>query len=146
MEIRTATIKDLDDLAVLFIEGYNYHKEGRKDIFLDKDEIKLKDELQKELEKEDVHILMLIDNNKVLGYMNYEIKKRSNLWINEIIITKDYRGRGYSRLLIDKAFEVAREKGLKRVELDCWSFNQNAIDMYKYLGFNEQRVTLEKEV
>ena len=46
-------------------------------------------------------------------------------------------------MLIDKVIEIAKEEKCKRVELDVWSFNNNAIDMYKHIGFDKQREMLE---
>ena len=42
--------------------------------------------------------------------------------------------------------EIAKEEGCKRVEFCCWSFNQNAMNMYKHMGYKEQRVTLEMDL
>ena len=46
-------------------------------------------------------------------------------------------------MLIDKAKTIATENHCKRIELDCWIFNKNALDVYEHIGFNKQRILFE---
>ena len=68
------------------------------------------------------------------------------MWIDEFIIDEEYRHLGKGKILMDKVKEIAEEKGCKRVELCCWSFNDNALEMYNHIGFKEQRVILKMNV
>ena len=42
--------------------------------------------------------------------------------------------------------KIAKKEQVKRIELNVFSFNENAIKLYKKLGYKEQRIILEKEV
>ena len=51
-------------------------------------------------------------------------------------------------MLLDKATDFAKEKGVTRLELDSWSFNENALSLFKKYGFktfNEKLFMTRKE-
>ena len=39
---------------------------------------------------------------------------------------------------------IAKKKDCKRIELNCWNFNEKAIKFYKKFGMKEQRIIMEK--
>ena len=47
---------------------------------------------------------------------------------------------------MQKAKEIAKEEKCEKVELNCWSFNENAIKFYKKIGMQEQRINMEFEI
>ena len=49
-------------------------------------------------------------------------------------------------MLIDKVNEIAKKENCKSIELGCWAFNKNALDMYKHIGFSEHSIKFEKKV
>lgn len=146
MNFRNAKLEDIGNLLDLYIDGFKYHYKGRPDVFLDKDEKKLKDDLMNTIHNSNV--LILENNKKILGYVIYQIKEKHNkiMWIDELVVDKNSRKMGNGKNLMEKVKEIAKEEGCKRVEFCCWSFNQNAMDMYKHIGFKEQRVILEMDL
>ena len=143
MIIREAKKEDLNNnLLSLYIQGFRFHYNGRPDVFSNKIDEQLKDSLLEEMNK--LSFLVLEDDG-IKGYIAYHIKDKHDkiLWIDQLVIDENNRNHGYGKKLIEELKEIAKTEGCKRVELDCWSFNQNAIDMYNHLGFNEQRVMLE---
>lgn len=52
---------------------------------------------------------------------------------------------GIDKQLMRKAEEISKELGCKRIELNCWSFNKNAINFYEEFGMRPQRIIMEKE-
>lgn len=146
MNFRNAKLEDIGNLLDLYIDGFKYHYKGRPDVFLDKDEKKLKDDLMNTIHNS--NILILEKDQKILGYVIYQIKEKHNkiMWIDELVVDKNNRKMGNGKKLMEKVKEIAKEEGCKRVEFCCWSFNQNAMDMYKHIGFKEQRVILEMDL
>ena len=65
------------------------------------------------------------------------------MWIDQIIIDKDNRCLGYGKMLIQSVKQIAKENECKRIEFCCWSFNKNAMEMYKHICCSEQRVIFE---
>ena len=99
-----------------------------------------------------------IDNNLLKLYieafnMHYENRKdifinkaTNSIWIDEIIIDNDYKKKGYGKKLIMEVAKFAEKNNCKRIELNCWSFNRDALKFYEKIGFIQQRIIFEKEV
>ena len=52
-----------------------------------------------------------------------------------IALFQKYTGLGIGRAMIEKLFEVAREKGFEQMELEVVADNKKAIHLYKSMGF-----------
>lgn len=147
MNIRKAKLEDIGmNLLDLYIDGFKYHYNSRPDVFLDKDERNLKDDLMNTINNS--NILILEKDEKILGYVVYQIKEKNEkiMWIDELVVDKNNRHMGNGKKLMKKIEKIAKEEDCKRVEFCCWSFNQNAMDMYKHMGYKEQRVILEMDL
>jgi glucosamine-phosphate N-acetyltransferase len=59
--------------------------------------------------------------------------------IEDIIIDKEYRGKGLGRTLIEKLTSVAKSTGCYKVILNC---NQNNVPFYEKLGFSKNEVKM----
>jgi GNAT superfamily N-acetyltransferase len=56
-------------------------------------------------------------------------------WLEDLYVTDEARGTGVGRALIETAFERARARGCKRIQLDVADDNSRAIDVYRAAGF-----------
>ena len=147
--IREANMNDLDKLFPIFKEGFIYHYEGRKDVFQEPNDLILRDELINHLSSMDYHYLIIIKDDEIIGYAKYKIKERNKykvLFINELIITETMRHKGYGKMMMDYLTDIGKKLKVRRIELECWSFNTNAYEMYEHLGFKPQRVVLEQDL
>jgi ribosomal protein S18 acetylase RimI-like enzyme len=50
-------------------------------------------------------------------------------------VLKGFRGRGIGSRLVERAIQKAREKGLLRIELEVYSSNLRAINLYRKFNF-----------
>ena len=144
LEIRKANKEDINNgLLEVFIEGYRYHQNGRPDIFT----IQSNEELEKDLIRifESDSMIVITDNNKILGYLSYKIKeKRVKLMdIDQLVIKETNRGQGLGRKLMDEAKKIAEENNCARIVFNCWTFNENALKAYDHMGFKRQRIMYE---
>jgi GNAT superfamily N-acetyltransferase len=75
---------------------------------------------------------------KIIGislyYMRYSTWKGTKLYLEDLIVTETYRGKGIGKLLFDKTVEVARELGVSGLMWQVLDWNQPAIDFYKKYG------------
>lgn len=55
-------------------------------------------------DKDDYVVIEAIDNNKIIGFINYKFKKNGRVWLNNIVVNKEYRTKGIGTMLI-KLFE-----------------------------------------
>ena len=148
MEIRKATIDDIDNnLLNIFIDGFKFHLNGRPDIFINKTNDELREELINNITN-DKNVIVALEYEKILGFAIFKIKEKKykTLWVDQLVVDKEFRGKGIAKLLMSKIYEIAEQEKCNKIELCCWSFNDNVNNMYKHLGFKEQRVILEKEV
>lgn len=146
-KIREATLNDFDKgLLKVFIEGYRYHQNGRPDIFADLTDEELKNDLIKNFDR--LTTLVILDDEKIVGYLSYIIKKRhtGKLDVDQLIILEEYRGKGLGKKLMEEVKKIAEENECDRIELDCWLFNENAINMYEHIGYNRQRIIYEMKL
>ena len=146
MVLRDGNIKDIDNnLLKLYIEGFIVHYENRKDIFERQSIDDLRNKIIESLNSDEEKIIVIEDNNVIVGYLCYKIK-RNSLWIDEIVVGEKYRNNGYGKILMKEIENIAKEKKCKRVELNCWSFNKNALKFYENLGYTQQRIVFEKNI
>lgn len=55
-------------------------------------------------DKDDYVVIEAIDNDKIIGFINYKFKKNGRVWLNNIVVNKEYRTKGIGTILI-KLFE-----------------------------------------
>jgi GNAT superfamily N-acetyltransferase len=59
-------------------------------------------------------------------------------WLEDLFVVESARGGGYGRALVEAAFESARARGCKRIELDVNEQNEAALRFYESLGFTTE--------
>lgn len=59
---------------------------------------------------------------------------RAGLYLEDLYVKPEYRGRGYGKGLLSALAKIARERGCGRFEWSCLDWNQPSIDFYKSLG------------
>ena len=146
MIIRKGKEKDINNnLLKLYIEGFRYHYNGRPDIFTNKTDEELKQDLINDINNTN---FLVLEDDIIVGYITYKInnKHAKVLWTDQLVVDEGYRKKGYGKQLFNKVKEIAKEENCKRIELSCWSFNQNALDMYEHIGFKNQKEVLEMEL
>lgn len=74
-------------------------------------------------------------DNVVVGfalyYIRYSTWKGQAMYLEDILVTSDMRGKGIGNLLFERLFEEAKERGFNRI---CWQvldWNEPAINFYK---------------
>ncbi len=154
MIIRPATVDDFEEIFALSRSLSDMHIKSRPDIFKAAPE-QTKKEFKNALKKNEYFITVIEDGGKIIGFakwMLYVTKNNEVLFdltsamIYELIISDDCRHKGLGKKLFDKVVEFAKEKGANVIELDVWSFNENARKFYDSLGMTTQRTRLEKKI
>ncbi len=62
-------------------------------------------------------------------------KSAEDCWLEDLFVREEARGSGLGRALIEAAFERARARGCKRIELDVSEANDAALALYEACGF-----------
>ncbi len=66
-----------------------------------------------------------------LYYIRYSTWKGQAMYLEDILVTEKMRGKGIGKLLFERLFEEAREKGLPRIVWQVLEWNEPAINFYK---------------
>jgi GNAT superfamily N-acetyltransferase len=69
-----------------------------------------------------------------LYYMRYSTWKGLRLYLEDLIVTESYRGKGIGKKLFDRTMDEARELGVSGMMWQVLDWNQPAIDFYKKYG------------
>ena len=59
---------------------------------------------------------------------------RAGLYLEDLFVRPECRGRGYGRALLKELARIARERGCGRMEWWCLNWNQPSIAFYQSLG------------
>ena len=147
IELRKATLEDLNKgLLEAYIDGYRFHQKGRPDVFnIESDEV-LKNKIIKDFDRLEIIVSTL--NDEVTGYISYEIKEKTykKMYIDQLAVRNCFKKQGFGKLLMSKVKEIAASEGCKRIEFNCWMFNESAQGMYEHLGFQKQRIMYEMKI
>lgn len=69
-----------------------------------------------------------------LYYIRYSTWKGQVMYLEDIIVTEEMRGRGIGGMLFERLKAEAREKGWKRMSWQVLEWNEPAIRFYRKLG------------
>ncbi len=149
--IRKATIEDHKNINLIFKEVHKLHLDNLPNIFKDIDPLP-KDKFLEILEDEN-QILLVNEDDEINGFIRIEIiekeghltKKRKDINIEQIAVKEGKHKKGIGKKLMDAAIEIFNKEQGDNLVLDVWSFNQNAIDFYKHLGFKEMKIKMRFE-
>lgn len=76
-----------------------------------------------------------IENDRVVGlalyYFKYSTWKGRCLFLEDIIVTEPYRGKGLGKKLFEKVAKVAKMEKVRRMEWQVLDWNEPAINFYK---------------
>lgn len=86
------------------------------------------------------------ENNDILGYatffFTYFTFVGKSLYMDDLYISQQYRGKGFGTLLIKEVIAYAKENKCNRLRWQVSNWNQPAIDFYESLGAEIDRVEL----
>lgn len=66
-----------------------------------------------------------------LYYIRYSTWKGQRMYLEDIVISEQYRRKGIGTKLMDRLIEIAKEKKLSGMQWQVLDWNQEAIDFYK---------------
>lgn len=66
-----------------------------------------------------------------LYYVRYSTWKGQRLYLEDLIVTEEFRGKGLGKILFDKTIEYGKEKGYSGMLWQVLDWNEPAINFYK---------------
>lgn len=90
-------------------------------------------------EKHKAEVIFVLDEGKEVGFALFfhnfsTFLGRSGLYLEDLYVLPQYRGKGYGKGLLSHLASIAVERGCGRMEWVCLNWNQPSIDFYRSLG------------
>ena len=153
MKVRRAENKDIEKILDLLIQVDMVHHNGRPDIFKGPVTKYNAEQLEDIIKDDNRPIFVCVDDNDlVLGHafcMHQQIQDHKlltdikTLYIDDICVDEDARGKGVGKMLYEFVKEYAKEKGFYNITLNVWECNPTAIKFYESMGLKPQRIGME---
>ena len=88
-----------------------------------------------DIEKEFEVFYCLTCQDKVIGTVALKKINDDTVELKAMYLDRDFRGRGFGRLMLDKVTDEARNRGYKSIVLDSMSRYKDALRLYENAGF-----------
>lgn len=151
--IRRAENSDMEAVNALLYQVHALHSEGRPDIFKHGVKKYTDEELAVIFSDDNTPVYVFDCGGKVLGYVFciYKITedgsslcRRKTLYIDDLCVDADARGKNVGRTLYEYAAETARKNGCDSVTLNVWDFNSGAKAFYEKMGMKPLKTIMEQ--
>ena len=105
------------------------------------DEVVATEELLREwiFEKKKAEVVFALEDGVEVGFALFfhnfsTFLGRAGIYLEDLYVKPEYRGKGYGKALLKKLAEIAVERGCGRLEWWCLDWNKPSIDFYKSMG------------
>ena len=111
----------------------------------------------KELKEKNGKCFIAVENNKAVGlvmgeireyseydYLDYTCPKTGD--IIELIVSNNYRGKGYGNKLMNKMEDYFKEQECEIITIDVFSYNEKAINFYDKNGYHNRMHRIIKKI
>ena len=139
MQIREAKLSDLENLSDLFNSYRMFY--GKKS------DLKVANKfLRSRIENKDSKIFVCDLNNKLSGFVQlyplFSSTRVSKYWLlNDLFVDIEKRGKGYSKLLIDRSKELVIESKACGMMLETEKSNDIGNMLYPSTGFKKNKLS-----
>lgn len=152
MQIRRATLTDIDGINKLLYEVHKVHSDKRPDLFKVGSKKYTNEELAKIIVDDNRPIFVYVDNDDILGYaFCVFIKNNSNsltdiltLYIDDLCVDENARSKKVGTSLYNYVLQFAKDAGCYNVTLNVWACNNSALKFYEKCGLSVQKIGMEK--
>ncbi|PUB28561.1 ribosomal protein S18 acetylase RimI-like enzyme [Elizabethkingia sp. YR214] len=133
MEIRLATLYDLESLILIFEKYRDFYKKMA-------DYETAKSFLEERISRNESVIYIAEANQKIVGFTQlyplFSSTRMKKLWLlNDLYVEEEYRQKGISVALIDRAKELCRETGACQLSLETSKTNMVGNNLYPKTDF-----------
>lgn len=90
-------------------------------------------------DKQKAEVIFELENGHEVGFALFfhnfsTFLGRAGIYLEDLYVEPEYRGKGYGKALIKKLASIAVERGCGRLEWWCLDWNKSSIDFYLSLG------------
>lgn len=108
------------------------------------------DSLYKVLDNKNVFLYVLENKEELMGFICFSFRDvvrypREIMEIEEIFVREKYRGNGYSKILMEKAMDIARRRNCYCAFVCSEEYREVAHKLYESFGFVKNRLSFKKK-
>ena len=89
--------------------------------------------IRQQIENGYLYFALMLEE-KQIGYTGFRLDTDC-LFLSKLYIQKEYRGNGYSRLMLEQAEKIAKQNDRPIIRLTCNRHNDGSVAVYKKAGF-----------
>lgn len=155
MMVRYAKREELTRVNELRKQVNDLHCEGRPDLFRPGFSQELRDYVYAIFNSENKDIVVAEIDGIICGFACIQyVEKPETPYrfalhfcdIDELCVDQAFRRLGIAKAIIAFIKEEAKKKGFNRLELNMWSFNEDALRFYEAVGFSTYRRYMEMQL
>lgn len=142
----TLCIQALKDLEAYFDADYLHTEESS---------IILSNQLESDIKNKQGKIFVAEKGRELVGFISCHVdlkndplifKKRTVLYISNLIVLEQFRSQGLGKKLIEKTESYAKDLNINQLKLIIFNKNQKALDFYTRNGFGGYEMAMLKKV
>lgn len=125
-------LEDLENLKDIYDEAF--YKNSDVEV--------MKQKFSKLSNSENTKLLCIRSNNEVIAFLKLDIIDdfvsigKPYMFLSNLCVSKDHRGNGYSKLLLDEAEKIAKSMDCEYIFLTCGNEKVCAHNIYIKSGYN----------
>lgn len=157
ISIRSMTPEDYGTFTAFYRDLHRLHAEAMPEIFRPEAGLPPEDVFCHDLEKEDRCMFLAEEDGTPAGMCVliwksipndplFPLLPRQSGHIDDLYVSPAFRRKGIATLLYREAEWLARERGVSHLSLMVWSFNEDALGLYRKLGFTPAMINMEKKL
>lgn len=117
----------------------------------------LKQAILKDVAQKDGALFVAEDNEIIAGFvwvykeveprdLRYKNPTYTSLCIGDLIVSKNYRGKGVGKALFERVEKYSRDKGINKIKLHVNAQNDLARKFYEEIGLSEEEIIMVKDL
>jgi len=154
--IRKGQPKDIPLIKQCLIDSWVEHAKQEPGL-LDEERMKASDVegyYRECFDEPDKHFLFVAEaDGKFAGFIRADIKEippffkhPKILYLDDTYVLPEFRRKGIARSLLQRAEELAKEKGIKRLQARVYSFNVEIQKLLESMGYHTPHATWDKAI
>ena len=147
-EVKDLFVELQEYIASIDKEKYSIITEGYREKYFKK--------TIEEVKKCNGKIVLFSENNKIVGLVvglinnvetfEYDLKVPKRGRITELIVSNNYRKKGYGKKLLNYMEQYLNDNGCEDILLGVFGYNENAIQFYEQNDYHMRTIDMTKKI
>ncbi|MEG0457309.1 MAG: GNAT family N-acetyltransferase, partial [Oscillospiraceae bacterium] len=135
--LKCITDEQIQSIAILAKEIWHEYFEkiiGRDQVNYMVEKFQSYNGIKQAIENGYIYLYIVDEENNILGYTGFKLEEKK-LFLSKLYIKKQYRGKGFSKILFNEIIKISKEYNVPSIYLTVNKHNERTIEIYKKMGF-----------